>query len=58
MPDNKTFFPKEYFKGRPGVVRIKIHASVDPKSFSENSIKNLNTSVYNTIFEQLKNYEK
>ena len=57
LPDNKKVFPKEYFKGRPGIVRIKIHAPIDPNSFSENSIENLNTSVYNTIFEQLNNYE-
>tara|TARA_B100001142_G_scaffold51099_1_gene48466 strand:- start:623 stop:1357 length:735 start_codon:yes stop_codon:yes gene_type:complete len=57
LPDNKKVFPKEYFKGRPGVVRVKIHAPIDPNSFSENSIENLNTSVYNTIFEQLNNYE-
>ena len=58
MPDNKSMFPQEYFKGRPGIVRIKIHKPIDPNSLVEKSIKNLNTSVYNTIFEQLQNYEQ
>ena len=51
-------FPSEYFKGRPGIARVKVHKAIDPNSLAEKSIKNLNTSVYNTIFEQLKNYEQ
>ena len=58
MPDNKHIFPQEYFKGRPGIVRIKVHKAIHPNSLSEKSIENLNTSVYNTIFDQLKNYEQ
>jgi hypothetical protein len=56
MPDNKSMFPQEYFKGRPGIVRIKIHKAIAPNSLAEKSIENLNTSVYNTIFEQLNAY--
>tara|TARA_B100000902_G_scaffold329370_1_gene325834 strand:- start:1289 stop:1969 length:681 start_codon:yes stop_codon:yes gene_type:complete len=56
MPDNKSMFPKEYFKGRPGIVRIKIHKPIAPNSLEEKSIENLNTSVYNTIFDQLNTY--
>ena len=56
MPDNKNMFPQEYFRGRPGIVRIKIHKAIDPNSFAEKSIENLNTSVYNTIFNQLNTY--
>jgi len=58
LPDNKSMFPQEYFKGRPGIVRIKVHKAIDPNSLTEKSIENLNTSVYNIIFEQLKNYEQ
>jgi 1-acyl-sn-glycerol-3-phosphate acyltransferase len=58
LPDNKSMFPQEYFKGRPGIVRIKVHKAIDPNSLTEKSIENLNTSVYNTIFDQLKNYEQ
>jgi 1-acyl-sn-glycerol-3-phosphate acyltransferase len=58
MPDNKQMFPQEYFKGRPGIVRVKVHKAIDSNSLAEKSIENLNTSVYNTIFEQLKNYEQ
>jgi 1-acyl-sn-glycerol-3-phosphate acyltransferase len=58
IPDNKNVFPGEYFKGKPGIVRIKIHKAIDPNKLAEKSIENLNTSVYNTIFEQLKNYEQ
>ena len=58
MPDSKSMFPEQYFKGRPGIVRIKIHKAIDPNSLAEKSIENLNTSVYNTIFDQLKNYEQ
>ena len=25
LPDNKKLFPQEYFKGRPGFVKIKMH---------------------------------
>ncbi len=56
MPDNKRVFPQEYFKGRPGIVRIKIHKAITPNSLAEKSIENLNTSVYNTIFNQLNIY--
>ena len=58
MPDNKNIFPQEYFKGRPGIVRVKVHKAIDPNKLEEKTIENLNTSVYNTIFEQLKNYEQ
>ena len=58
MPDSKSMFPEQYFKGRPGIVRIKIHKPIDPNNLAEKSIENLNTSVYNIIFEQLKNYEQ
>ena len=55
MADNKKIFPQEYFKGRPGIVRIKIHAPI--KINENNSLENLNNTVYNTIFEQLKRDE-
>jgi len=57
MPDNKRIFPQNYFKGKPGTVRIKIHKAVEPNKLDEKTVKNLNTLIYNTIFEQLKNYE-
>ena len=58
MPDNKNIFPKEYFKGRPGIIRIKVHKAIKENKFNKRTLNNLNTSVYNIIFEQLKNYEK
>jgi len=58
LGDNKKMFPEEYFKGRPGVVRVKVHKAIAPANLEEKTIESLNTSVYNTIFEQLKNYEK
>ena len=58
MPDSKSMFPEQYFKGRPGIVRIKIHKAIAPNSLGEKNIENFNLSVYNTIFEQLKNYEQ
>jgi 1-acyl-sn-glycerol-3-phosphate acyltransferase len=58
IPDNRNIFPTEYFKGSPGIVRLKVHKAINPNKLTEKTIKNLNTSVYNTIFEQLKNYEK
>ncbi len=56
MPDNKHMFPREYYKGYPGIVRVKVHKAIDPNSLAEKSIENLNTSVYNTIFDQLNTY--
>ena len=56
MPDNKYMFPQEYFKGRPGIVRVKVHKAIESNNLVEKSIENLNTSVYNTIFNQLNIY--
>ena len=56
--DNKQIFPQEYFKGYPGFARVQIHKPIDPNKISEKEVKNLNIIVYNTIFEQLKKYEK
>ena len=56
--DNKQLFPQEYFKGYPGFARVIIHKPIDPNKIHEKDIKNLNIMVYNTIFEQLKKYEK
>jgi 1-acyl-sn-glycerol-3-phosphate acyltransferase len=56
IADNKRIFPQEYFKGRPGIVRIKVHKAVKANPEDKNAIENLNTSVYNTIFEQLNTY--
>jgi 1-acyl-sn-glycerol-3-phosphate acyltransferase len=56
IADNKRIFPQEYFKGRPGIVRIKVHKAVKANPKDKNAIENLNTSVYNTIFEQLNTY--
>ena len=58
LGDNKSMFPQEYFKGRPGIVRVKVHKAIAPANLEEKTIESLNTSVYNTIFEQLKNYGK
>ena len=58
MPDSKSMFPEQYFKGRPGIVRVKIHKAIGSDSLVEKSIESFNLSVYNTIFEQLKNYEE
>ena len=54
MPDNKHIFPQEYYKGRPGIVRIKVHAAI--QEVKNISVENLKNNVYNTIFEQLKKY--
>ncbi len=56
LGNNKQIFPQEYFKGRPGVTRVKVHKAISPDDLTEKSIDNLKKSVYNTIFEQLKNY--
>jgi len=58
IADNKSIFPQEYFKGHPGRVRIRIHKSIKYEKLTEKTVENLNTSVYNTIFDQLKNYEQ
>jgi len=56
IADNKNIFPQEYFKGRPGIVRVKIHKAITSDSKNKNEIEMLKLSVYNTIFEQLHNY--
>ena len=57
MPNNKECFPWSYFKGRPGILNVKIHKPIDLDSIENNEVKNLNNKVYNTIFEELSNYE-
>jgi len=56
IADNKKNFPQEYYKGFPGIVRIKVHKPIKVNIEDKNAIESLNTSVYNTIFEQLKIY--
>ena len=56
LADNKSHFPQEYYKGYPGLVRVKVHKAIKANPEDEKSIENLNITVYNTIFEQLKNY--
>ena len=56
MPDNKYMFPQEYFKGRPGISRVKVHKAVKVNPEDKNAIENLKLSVYNTIFNQLNTY--
>ena len=58
IADNKRKFPQEYFKGMPGIVRVKVHKSINQIKSQKITLDNLNTSVYNVIFEQLKHYEK
>lgn len=57
LADNKKIFPQEYFKGRPGFIRVKVHKAIEPNNLEKKPIEYLNTQVYNTIFEQLKNYD-
>lgn len=56
LADNKKNFPQEYYKGYPGIVRVKVHKAIKASTEDKNPIESLNTSVYNTIFEQLKIY--
>ena len=56
LADNKKNFPQEYYKGYPGIVRVKVHKAIKASPEDKNAIENLNTSTYNTIFEQLKIY--
>ena len=56
IADNKKNFPQEYYRGYPGIVRIKVHKPIKVNTEDKNAIESLNTSVYNTIFEQLKIY--
>ena len=57
IADNKTKFPQEYFKGYPGILKATVHKPIDPKKITKKTVENLNNSVYNTIFDKLKNYE-
>ena len=57
IADVKYKFPQEYYKGFPGIIRVTVHKPIKPDSIKEKSIKNLNSSVYNTIFEELTRYE-
>lgn len=56
LADNKKKFPQEYYKGYPGIVRVKVHKAIKANTEDKNPIESLNTSVYNTIFEQLNIY--
>ena len=56
LADNKKNFPQEYYKGYPGIVRVKVHKAIKASTEDKKATENLNTSTYNTIFEQLKIY--
>ena len=56
MPNNKSCFPWNYFRGRPGRLNVEVHAPISQKQ-ETNDIKNLNTTVYNIIFDKLSDYE-
>ena len=56
LADNKRNFPQEYYKGFPGIVRVKVHKPIKVGSEDKNPVESLNTCVYNTIFDQLKIY--
>ena len=56
LPDNKKHFPQEYYKGFPGLIRIKIHKPIKYNRLNKNLIEDYNIYVYNIIFEQLKRY--
>ena len=56
LADNKYNFPQEYYRGYPGIVRLKVHKAIKIINSDEKSIEKLNIKVYNTIFEQLKIY--
>ena len=56
MP-NKKLFPQQYYKGRPGIARVKIHKPINPQLLQEKDVDNFNNFVYNIIFIELKNYE-
>tara|TARA_B100001758_G_scaffold105218_1_gene90135 strand:- start:54812 stop:55570 length:759 start_codon:yes stop_codon:yes gene_type:complete len=58
LSNNKKLFPQEYFKGRPGIAKVKVHKAIHLKNLEEKAIENLNKLVYNTIFVELKSYEK
>ena len=57
IADNKFLFPKEYYKGYPGIARIKIHKPISKNILKEKTPDELNNITYNIIFEQLKKYE-
>ncbi len=56
LPDNEKHFPQEYYKGFPGLIRIKIHKPIKYNRLNKNLIEDYNIYVYNIIFEQLKRY--
>ena len=58
LANNKKLFPQEYFKGRPGSPIVKVHKAIHINNLEEKTIENLKNLVYNTIFVELKNYEK
>ena len=55
--DNKKLFPQQYYKGRPGIARVKIHKAINPHLLQEKDVDNFNNFVYNIIFKELKDYE-
>ena len=57
MPNNKSMFPWNYFRGYPGLAHVIIHKPITVSSVKNNDIKNLNNTTYNTIFDELTNYE-
>jgi hypothetical protein len=57
MPNNKSMFPWNYFRGYPGIAHVIIHKPITVSAVKNNDIENLNNTTYNTIFDELTNYE-
>ena len=55
--DNKSIFPIDYLRGKPGIARITIHNEVSTKGMDETNIEKLKHQIYNIIESELIRYE-
>ena len=55
--DNKSLFPIDYLRGKPGIARITIHNAVCTKGMNEKNIEKLKHRIYNIIESELIRYE-
>ena len=47
--DCKRFFSWDFFKGRPGVFRVRQHPFIETKGLGEGDLENLKESVFSLI---------
>lgn len=56
--DCKRLFSWDYFKGGPGLIRVKQHSFINTKGLNQSDIENVKNKTFDIIYNDLKNDKK